>query len=64
MEEVNNAFHVLARQHTVLTYELGRVRDTRAQRPVSIKTNYEERLEEKVALLEQALRPLAKLMEL
>lgn len=63
MEEVNKAFNTLARQHTVLCYELGRLRNTRGQRPVSTKTEYEERLEEKIALLDTALRALAKIIE-
>lgn len=64
MEEINKAFHALARQHTLLSYELGRVRDVRARRqPVTKQTDYEERLEEKLALLDTALRALAKLIE-
>lgn len=63
MEEVIIAFHTLARQHTLLSYELGRVRDVRARRVQSVKSEYEENLENKIALLEEALRPLAKLIE-
>lgn len=64
MDEVKKAFNALARQHTLLSYELGRVRDVRAQRVQSVKSDYEERLEEKVAVLNEALRGLAKLIDL
>lgn len=63
MEEINNAFNAIARQHTVLCYELGRLRRTRAQRPVSTISDYEERLELKIEALDTALRSLAKIIE-
>lgn len=64
MDKINFYFDALSKQYTLLSYELDRVRDVRALRQTSIKTEYEERLEAKVAALNEALRGLAKLLEL
>lgn len=64
MDKISEHFDALSKQYTLLSYELDRVRDVRALRQTSIKTEYEERLEAKKAALNEALRGLAKLLEL
>lgn len=59
-----NAFDILSRQYTILSYERGRLEQLATQRGVAVKTEYELKLEAKIDALNETLRGLAKLLEL
>lgn len=68
MDHIMNMFNELARQHTVLTYELNRLKSLRKDRQgrgvsAASETDYEIKLETRVAALSKACTGLAEFIE-
>lgn len=57
-------FNSLARQHTVLVFELDRLKQLNAQRGPAVESDYEIKLDAKIKALNKACTGLAELLEL
>lgn len=57
-------FDVLSKQYTALVYERNRLQALNAQRGVAVESEYFINLQAKIDALNEALRGLAKLLEL
>lgn len=64
MDFVVKTLNELARQHTVVTYELKRAQDVNTQRGAAVETDYIIKLRAKAAALNDACIGLAKLIDL